>query len=105
MKEFLKRLLGVDALKAQIDMLQDKQQTIQRDNEAMQLEISMLSRGGKQLDVAKTQASQLMMIVNKSCFKKGGFVPIVQEQCNMYKNTKAPAMEEIYANTILVQKR
>ena len=64
MKEFLKRLLGVDALKAQIDMLQDKQQTIQRDNEAMQLEISMLSRGGKQLDVAKTQASQLMMLVN-----------------------------------------
>lgn len=64
MKEFLKRLLGVDALKAQIDMLQDKQQTIQRDNEAMQLEISMLSRGGKQLDIAKTQASQLMMIVD-----------------------------------------
>lgn len=64
MKEFLKRLLGVDALKAQIDMLQDKQQTIQRDNEAMQLEISMLSRGGKQLDVAKTQASQLLLIVD-----------------------------------------
>lgn len=63
MKEFLKRLLGVDALKAQIDMLQDKQQTIQRDNEAMQLEISMLSRGGKQLDIAKTQASQLMLII------------------------------------------
>lgn len=64
MKEFLKRLLGVDALKAQIDMLQDKQQTIQRDNEAMQLEISMLSRGGKQLDIAKTQASQLLLIVD-----------------------------------------
>ena len=64
MKEFLRKLLGYDALKAQIDMLQDKQRKIQRDNEAMQLEISMLSRGGKQLDIAKTQASQLMMIVD-----------------------------------------
>lgn len=64
MKEFLRKLLGYDALKAQIDMLQDKQRKIQRDNEAMQLEISMLSQGGKQLDVAKTQASQLLLIVD-----------------------------------------
>jgi len=77
MKAFLQRIVGVDALKAQIGLLKQELEHMRDENERIQLKVSGLGKYPK-LDLSHSQASKLQALVQdfraKICFEKGGFV-------------------------------
>lgn len=61
MKEFLRRLLGVESLRAQIEMLKAELERIRADNERIQVKLSGLGKY-KKVDLAQTQNTQMLIL-------------------------------------------
>lgn len=62
MKELLKRLLGIESLKAQVEMLKQELEHVRAENERIQLKLSGLGKYPK-LDLSNTQASKVAEIM------------------------------------------
>lgn len=62
MKELLKRLLGIESLKAQVEMLKQELEHVRAENERIQLKVSGLARYEK-LELSNTQASKVAEIM------------------------------------------
>lgn len=75
MKELLKRLLGINALKAQIDMLKADLERMRAENERIQMKLSGLGKY-ERLDLSHSQAAGVLRVMED--FKKrnfGGYRP------------------------------
>lgn len=70
MKAFLQSILGVNALKAQIDLLKQDLEHMQTENERIQLKVSELGKYPK-LDLSRSQAAKLEALVHD--FKRANF--------------------------------
>ncbi|MDD4506221.1 MAG: hypothetical protein PHE60_07615 [Sulfurospirillaceae bacterium] len=64
MKAFLRRVLGVDALSAQVGVLNQRVRELKSENERLELEVSMCK--AKALDLNTTQAGKLHAIVKEA---------------------------------------
>lgn len=76
MKELLKRLLGIESLKAQVEMLKQELTHMRAENERIQLKLSGLGKYPK-VDLKESQAAGILRIVDD--FKRRnirGYVPL-----------------------------
>jgi len=63
MNEFLRRLLGVESLKAQVEMLKQDLEHMRAENERIQFKLSGLGKYSK-LDLSRSQAAGILRIVD-----------------------------------------
>jgi hypothetical protein len=63
MKAFLQSILGVNALKAQIDLLKQDLEHMRAENERIQFKLSGLGKYSK-LDLSRSQAAGILRIVD-----------------------------------------
>jgi hypothetical protein len=63
MNEFLRRLLGVESLKAQVEMLRQELAHMRDENERIQMKVSGLGKYPK-LDLSRSQAAGILRIVD-----------------------------------------
>ena len=62
MKELLKRLLGIESLKAQVEMLKQELEHVRAENERIQLKLSGLGKYPK-LDMSRSQAAGVLRVI------------------------------------------
>jgi len=62
MKEFLRRLLGVESLKAQLEMLKAELEKLRTENERIQVKLSGLGKY-ERLDLSRSQAAGVLKVM------------------------------------------
>lgn len=62
MKAFLQGILGINALKAQIDLLKQELEHVRAENERIQLKLSGLGKYPK-LDMSRSQAAGVLRVI------------------------------------------
>lgn len=77
MREFFRRLLGVEALRAQIEMLKAELERMRSENERIQMKLSGLGKYEK-VELKQTQAAQLLAVMDD--FRKQNCKLVVLEE-------------------------